>query len=77
MRRVCSDVDVVIAIMLRYKGMSYRDIARRCSISPGTAQKLVEKYSEHLVEDIVALLAKTNQLMFSKKVEKEGGPHST
>jgi len=71
MRRVYNDIDVVMAIMLRQKGLSYRDIARKCSISPATAQKLVEKYSEYLIGDIVALLAKTNQLILSKKKEKK------
>jgi len=76
MRRIYSDADVIIAVMLRYKGMSYRDIARRCSLSPSTVQKIVDKYSEPLIEDIVALLTKTNRLILSKKTEKDEESHS-
>jgi transcriptional regulator with XRE-family HTH domain len=67
MRRLYTDLDVINVVVLRYKGVSYRDIARKCGLSPGTVQKILEKYSEIILPDLIPLLTKINQIMLSRK----------
>jgi hypothetical protein len=67
MRRLYTDLDVINVVVLRHKGVSYRDIARKCGLSPGTVQKILEKYSEIILPDLIPLLTKINQIMLSRK----------
>jgi len=67
MHRLYTDLDVINVIALRYKGVSYRDIAKRCGLSPGTVQKILDKYSEIILPDLILLLTKINQIMLSRK----------
>jgi len=62
MRRLYTDLDVINVVVLRHKGVSYRDIARKCGLSPGTVQKILEKYSEIILPDLIPLLTKINQI---------------
>jgi lambda repressor-like predicted transcriptional regulator len=67
MRRLYTDLDVINVVVLRHKGVSYRDIAKKCGLSPGTVQKILEKYSEIILPDLIPLLTKINQIMLSRK----------
>jgi len=69
--RIYTGADVVLVLMLRQGGMSYRDIASRCRISPATVQRIVETYSDLLMEDIVSLIAKANKLVLTKAAKAE------
>jgi lambda repressor-like predicted transcriptional regulator len=67
MRRLYTDLDVINVVVLRHKGVGYRDIAKKCGLSPGTVQKILEKYSEIILPDLIPLLTKINQIMLSRK----------